>query len=697
MIDLSGLAKETVVAFVGQKSAAPHAILTNSECEGMKNFVMRRGRLRKMWGVTLYKNADFGVGEMKWLDYFRNRWLFQRGNSIGVESGVSAQEFFEIGEIYGGTERRVFSDKWTDVLFLSNGFENRFIDFEALDQPALLNVGLLPAGGGVLIGGVPGGYPAGVVTTEANGSSLVPTGDHYYLVTFWDDVRRVESMPYGSFVGEDGLWNYDLRDESNFLMDGVPINVAGANTAVRIDISPILDLGYDTDRITHYIIYRKASDGTYKRVRVAGISDSVITPISQPEFLDLAAEASLEAVIDLSISPPPSGRYYRDSDDRNRIADYGARFVRYHRDQLFAFGVNYPGTEDGYEAGVGPSRFFPLNGVAYGSVVGVFDHWNTSYSVGRETGQRDTFMGKHANTLMFFKEASAYYLDGTSPENYEIRELDNKRGITVSGSAQETTAGVIGLGRDGFVLFDGISRGKIISEEIADVVEKINLEYADKISSSFDPAEEKYECHCPIENTYNTLVFILDIKSMTWAFTKRAGGAAAYGLAENRRVVGLLGDKLNGRLYLTTDRSAVTFNGETMHGTWRSRQFDFGNPGELKTLQMVTIVARAKRDFRLSIDVIPDFSQRDAVSVNDIAPDVRGDVLAEDADDEEGMLWDEGQWSNGSEKKEFNILVQAMGKKIQLIVRNSDRDANRANFEIEEITLWANVLGGEDA
>ncbi len=140
----------------------------------------------------------------------------------------------------------------------------------------------------------------------------------------------------------------------------------------------------------------------------------------------------------------------------------------------------------------------------------------------------------------------------------------------------------------------------------------------------------------------------------------------------------------------------MTFNGETMHGIWRSKHFDFGRPGDLKSLQAVTIVARAKRDFRVSIDVIPDFSQRDCASVNDVAPDVRGDVLAEDASDSEGMIWDEGQWSNGTEKKEFTILVQAIGKKFQLIVRNSDVDANRASFEIEEIILWASNLSGSD-
>lgn len=692
MIDLSRLAKEVISAFVGQKSAAPHALLSNSECEGIENFITRRGRLRKIWGAMLYAGLDEGLGEVKWIDYMFHRWVCQRGTSVFIESAEGSANFFKIGELADG--KKLFSDKWVDLLFLSNGFENKFIESDSLAPDSLITLGIYPPGGGILFGG---SYDPAVVTAVPYIGSTLPADDHLYGVTFWDNDRRIESLPYGAFVGEDGLWSF-TGEPSDFFMDSVPVTI-GANEAARIDLSAVLAHGYDASRVTHYKIYRKDTDGTFKHIPTlySAVSGSIevfgeIVPISQTVVYDVLAP--LGAVIDLSISPPPSGKYYRDSSEV-RTMDYGPQFVKFFRDQLWLLGVDFPGTENGFEGG-DFVRFYPMNGIAYGSEVGNFDYWKYSYSIGRETGQKDTGMGVHRNTLLFFKEGSSYYLDGTSPENYEVRTLDDKRGITVSGSLQETTAGIVGLGAEGFTLFDGVSGGKIISEEITDMVEKINLEYADKITSAFDPQEEKYECHCPIKNTYNTLVFVLDIKSMTWSFTKRAGGAAGYGLSSNKRVVGLLGDKLNGRLYRSTDRSAVTFNGETMHGVWRSKQFDFGSQ-ELKTLQMVTIVARAKRDFRISIDVIPDFSQRDSVSVKDIDPDVRGDVLAADADDSEGMLWDEGQWSNGTEKKEFNILVQAMGKKLQLIVRNSDTDADRANFEIEEITLWANVLGGEDS
>lgn len=707
MPEIDNLVQEKVQVFSGQKSALTHAASENSDCEAIENFVTRRSRLRKIWGTSLYHTAGFGIGRVKWLDHFRNRWLFQRGDGIGLETAEGSGEFNQLGTLEGDLERRVFSDKWIDSVFVSNGFQNKYVDFTTYEVPKLLNLGLLPPGGASMPQ-QPVPFPPAAFSVQDEMGSGLEVGDYEYLITLWDDDRKVESLPYGAFVGEDGLWIYDATqitnsvtgetgDINNFTTGGPKVQVGAINKKVVIDVSAILALGYDAQRVTHYIIYRKAADGIYKRVFVNQGLEIDITAINQPIFEDQIAEADLGLVLDLSLSPPPSGGYYRD-ESALVWKDYGPRFVKYHRDQLWLFGVRFPGTPDGYEAGrpLLRSRFHALSGVAYASQVDSFDHFDKTYGVGRETGEEDTGMGKHRNTLMFFKDKSSYYLDGTSPENYEIRELDKNRGITVPGSLQETPAGIIGLGLGGFTLFSSLGPAEIISEGIADMVEQINLEQKDKITSAYDPEEEKYECHCPLLNDYNTIVFIYDLKQKAWSFTKRAGGAAYYSLQSNKRSVGLIGDKQNGRLFLSTNRAAVTQAGQTLHGVWRSKQFDWGRPGELKTLHMVTIVGRAKRDFRLSLDVIPDFAQKDAVSVNDINPDVRDANYAEDEDDTEGEIWNEAQWQAGTVRKEFTVLVPMQGKKLQLILRNSDTDANRAMFEIEEIILWATLEEGED-
>lgn len=696
-MDIKNLVTERVGAFLGQRSAIPHALLTPADCEGIENFVSRRGRLRKIWGTTLYADHQVGNGEVKWLDYFRKRWIFQQGNGIGAETAEGSKAFLGIGEMAIGELNRVSSEKWQDTLYLSNGVENKFFQSNVLGD-SFLQLGIIPPGNGRRIVA----QQADITVTQVPylGSEL-DDGECAYTFTWWDNVRRVESLPWGSWVGEDGLW---LSAPDAYAVGHEAIFAGSPNNALRVDISAIKALGVDP-RATHFLVYRRGrADGVWKL-----LTDPDTSPrefefrISESYWDDTTAEADLGRILDQSLSPPPSGKGYvgYGTDSPLDISAIGPKFVRHHRDQLWLFGVDFPGTLNGTEpTGSGTSyrqaTFYAQSGIAYGSDVANPEYWKYTYDIGRVTGQRDTYMGKFRNTLMFFKDSSSYYLDGTSPDNYEIRELDSKRGITISGSAQETTAGIIGLGAEGFTLFDSLGPAKLISEDITDMVEKIDLENADKIISSFDPVEEKYECHCPMKLGYNTTVFIYDIKSQCWDFTTRAGGAAHYGLKTRRSTEGLIGDKQNGRLFLSTDRSAVTMAGQTLHGVWRSKHFDFNSPDKLKGLQMVTIVARAKRDFRLSIDVIPDFSQRDCVSVKNIAPDVRTDLLAEDANDPEGMNWNEGQWGAGVVKKEFTILVQAIGKKLQLLVRNSDNDADRASFEIEEIILWAELMEGED-
>lgn len=699
-MELKNLVTETVRNFSGVKSSLPHGVLQSSDAEKIENFVTRKGRLRKIWGATKQYESAFGVGEIKWLDYFRNRWLFQHGNSIGAEQTEGAYDFLEVGSMALGTENASHSEIWNNRVFLSNGAENKFYEPDGAGQK-LLNLGIFPPGLGRK--SVEGAAPPDFILTKvaAPGSALADA-TYGYAVTFWDDVRGVESLPWGAAVGQDGLWNgyayiYSLATRAAW---------AGmANNAIRVDISQIKAVGYDRDRVTHFIIYRatQADPTVFKRVADPRASTFIadLLSIDNDYYDDSTVEANLGAVLDQSLSPPPSGRYYDGLATDADLGNYGPKYVRFFRDQLWLFGADFPGTENGFllnaeSTGIYRVPYEPQNGLAYASQVGNFDYWQYSYEIGPSTGQKDTGIARAGNSLLFFKERSAYYLDGTNPENYEIRELDPRRGVIVPGSLQETTKGAIGLGADGFTLFDGVGRGVVISEELEEV-ERINLAHSDKISSVFDPHEERYECHVPLDEfSWNTRVFAYDLKTNAWEVTTRAGGAAKYGLSSARRIVSLLGDPRNGRLYSTDDYSVTTFNGQTMHGLWRSRAFDFGRPDSIKSVQMVEITARAKRDFRISVDLITDFNQKDCATVRDHAPDVRTNNWASGANDDSGAKWDSGAWAKNTVKKKFTILIQAIGKNFNLVVRNSDTDANYANFEIEEILVYASMLSGDE-
>jgi hypothetical protein len=245
-------------------------------------------------------------------------------------------------------------------------------------------------------------------------------------------------------------------------------------------------------------------------------------------------------------------------------------------------------------------------------------------------------------------------------------------------------------------MFDSISGGKPISDEISDEVGAINLQYVDQITSAYDPKEEKYECHVPIENTYNTKVFVYDLKTGVWSLHRRAGGAVCYGQSSARGIVCLLGNSQNNRVYRTEDESLTTIDGQAIISSWKSKQLDFGHPDALKSVQRVIITARSINDFKISLDIIPDLAQGDAATVENIDPDLQNDDFDVGAGDDGPAIFDQARWNAAATRKKFSVLIQCIGRNLQLVVRNSDTDAGSAGFEIEEIVIQASLLGGSE-
>lgn len=706
-IDIENEVTERISSFSGIKSSLPFGVLQSTDAEDILNFVSRRGRLRKIWGASLYYESGAAQAAISWLAYFGDKWIAQHGDTIIREFTEGQANFNPIGGMALGAANKVDSEKWENRIYLTNGVENKYLEDPGAVQYTpdenFLTLGLIPPGRGAKNWNGAGAFQPNLVLTKvAHVGSTLADATYGYVITFWDANREIESLPNGAQVGEDGLWaSFALSFASSSALAFTMMT----DNAVRVDISALKAAGYDLSRVTHFIVYRQTQADVATLKRVADPTDSVDEPllrIANNFYDDSTVEANLGAVLDESLSPPPSGLFYQGK--ANSVTDaaaIGPRFFKFFRDQLWAFGVRLPGTDNGTKLqpdGVTARQvnFAKQSGIAYASMVNNHEYWTFDYNIGRSTAQRDTGMGKHRNVLMFFKEASAYYLSGSSPDNYEVQELDPKRGINIPGSLQDTTLGVIGLSVDGFTRFDGVGPGVPISEEIFDKIQQINLAYADKINSVFDPLEEKYECHVPLDEFgWNVRVFSFDCKTKCWEITNRAGGSAAYGISSSKRTVSLLGDPRNGRLYRTDDYSKVTFNGQTMFGHWRSKAFDFGHPGKLKNVQFVEITANCIKDFRLSVDLISDFGQADSASVEDIDPDVRTGEWAADANDDTGLQWNSGQWEKGVRRKKFTVLIQSQGKNFNLAIRNSDTDAGRASFEIEEIVLHASLVDGD--
>lgn len=537
----------------------------------------------------------------------------------------------------------------------------------------------------------------------SNPSPLGAGKNFGYVFTWWDANRQVESLPWGAQVGEDGLWkSFALAFGSS---NAFVMSQNGYSN--KLDFTEAKAFGYDRQRVTHFIPYRwtQADNATFKRI--ADPNDEAQEEslrIENDTYTDITPESELGAVLDESLSPPPSGLLYggKGNIDLDQ-ASIGPRFLKFFRDQLWLFGVRYPGTANGVKlqpngTSAKQAPYQKQDGIAYASQVGNHEYWQFSYDIGRASGQRDSGIGQHNSTLMFFKERSTYYLTGTNPSNYQIRTLDPSRGFTIPGSIADTTKGTMGISADGFASFDGVGLGVVISDEINDLFLRINLDAFDKIYATFDPKEEKYECHVPLDKfTWNTHVFSYDCKLQCWEITQKVGASAAYAISSKKKVVSMIGDARNGRIYDAGDYSRTTLNGQTIFGKWRSKAFDFSQPGKLKGVQIVEVTARALRDFTLTCDLVVDFGEDDAANATGTqGPDIRSDLLGANANDEQAMAWDEGQWSKASNKRKFTFLIQAIGKNFNVILRNSDKDANTASFEIEEVIVHASLLTGNE-
>jgi hypothetical protein len=663
-------------------SAVPFATLDSSKAARIVNFFIRKGKLQKAWGASLYAQpvVTGGSGGITWIDRFISRWIFQQGNAVALEDSDGSKTFTPIGLITGGENgARINSDKWRNRIFMVNGFENKFYEDSLLTGQKFLTLGIIPPGNGsrsaqpVLAG------------TVVDGGHLTDATTYKYVITWFDSQRGIESLPNGAVVGDDGLWSGDAH---------VTVTTATPKLTAEINITAIKAAGYDVDRVTHFIVYRQLQvDGlTYKRIKndpgtgfgqgVFPIATSVVDDDAGTTDASLV-ESVLGAILNIDNSPPPSGQNYSDN---GSSANYGARFVKFFRDQLWLFGVQYPGLLS--------ESFIPANGIAYASDVQNPDYWPYEFDIARNNQQKDTGLAVFLNTLIFFKERSTYAIEGTNPNNYVVRPIDVRRGCIAPGSIQETPVGVIALSAEGFILSTGSGASTPISEEIFDEVRNINFAQRDKIISAYDNQEGKYECHVPmLPSANNTQIFVYDTNFKTWSMKKIGmSQAVKYDINSSLSRVGLAGDQLTSKLYNVVDETQTTFNGQTILAHWHSKHFDFGVPDKNKRLCLIQIKGKAYTDFKITVDIIMDFG-RDTISIPDILSESTYSKWAASATDEAGMDWDKDNWAGEFVDKKFEIPASGIANNFQIIIRESENAANRGGFQLEEILLSANQLG----
>ncbi len=107
-------------------------------------------------------------------------------------------------------------------------------------------------------------------------------------------------------------------------------------------------------------------------------------------------------------------------------------------------------------------------------------------------------------------------------------------------------------------------------------------------------------------------------------------------------------------------------------------------------------------NFKISIDIVPDFGQQETISLCDIDPDSDFSQYDGNDDDQDGDPVDDdedefdlAEWTGDLIPVKFSIPIQCLAKNIQVVIKNSDTSPNAATMEIQEVILEANLIGGE--
>ncbi len=201
-MDVIAEVTERVNLFTGIKSSLPFGQLQSSDAEDILNFVSRRGRLRKIWGTTLYYNSGYGVGEISWLAHFRNKWIAQHGDAIIREANEGQADFGPLaGGIALGAQNKVRSEKWENRIYLTNGVENKYLEDPGsvtyVPDKSFLTLGLIPPGNGAKNWTGDGAFQPDVTLTKVpSAGSVIADADYGYVITWWDANREIESLPW---------------------------------------------------------------------------------------------------------------------------------------------------------------------------------------------------------------------------------------------------------------------------------------------------------------------------------------------------------------------------------------------------------------------------------------------------------------------------------------------------------------------
>lgn len=736
---------DKATSFKGQKSALPIESYGIQNAEQIKNFYLHHGQLNKSNGSALYTEVTSGTGPVVSLHAMKDILVIQRGTGVAIK--VFTDESITpnpIDVITLASEQRLVSCFWRNRMYFSNRRDCFFFSYQETGVGFLAQqqlIGLDPPATGLTAAWI-----------SAGAAGNVANGDYYYMVALYDQNTNTESPCGGALPTQDGL--YELSPNGFLGPRPAAFTMAGGPKKVNIDGAQLRDYlaaanALSGSRATHFVLYRSGAKvgGLYDSFFRVPLKDggtydgSVLIPISYFDFpatfVDNTATGDLPAVSPPeNNSPPPTPVRLKASltaaqasygaGETWALSDYsGFRHMRFFRDQLFGIGARSYGYTVTQNIAFGTDVTQKVTGkitdfrdLLHGSEVYQPDYWPYRWEIGRGDGQEAIGLGVLGDAaLLVFKESSAYYLSGSSADEYVVRVMDTQRGAINEGTIQETPKGVITLDRSGFVLWNKIGQGLPISDDIHDQIENIEFVYASKFYSSYDSKLKIYRCSVVTPGSTNpNYTFVLDLDAMEWSYEKGGEGLSRIQFSVNSnnistyagfavdtgRVYDYVGSASNGKVFDLSDSQNVTYNGSAIEGMWTSGTINFGDDQHKKRMKWIYLRAKSFGGWKVDIEVIPDYDEsRKFVLQNWDVASSQSLWYSSDIATDGSLLWsssdsasDGGRWaSEGQTRDVSKIPVSCIGYSFQIRIIHKEINDSRYGFAIESVSAEGVQLG----
>jgi hypothetical protein len=279
-----------------------------------------------------------------------------------------------------------------------------------------------------------------------------------------------------------------------------------------------------------------------------------------------------------------------------------------------------------------------------------FNDWDTSNNAGAiivPTGNGDTGTGLYSlgNALYVFQKRSIWAVYGTSPANFELRNITHEIGMLDKRSLVEWNNILIFLSEQGLQFFDGTNTRNVSDGVVNSLIDS----WASKTTPVATLWENKYMiCYTPSGGTYNSEALILDLTRN--AYTKATNiHASAFSSWKGGTDTGQIyfGSSNQGSLY----RWDIGSNDDKyeIHTLYDMPSIGFGANVNDKTMKKVYLQQLAKGDYNMSVTMFADITGTETTTDINLSGG-------------SSSLWDVFEWDTDSWSSEGSIITSRLAE-----------------------------------